>query len=170
MSDEQYVGKIVAVTGHRPDKLGGYGEAVFNDLVKLAEHCLTRLKPKLVITGMALGWDLAIAEACLNLGVPFKAYIPGEWQPDAWVNQYWVEVWRHHCHYAIEVVDCDPYPETGYAGWKLQKRNERMVDDCEILLALYNGGSGGTGNCYNYARKRNVQILNVWQRWQNKDF
>jgi hypothetical protein len=29
---------IIAGTGHRPDKLGGYGDEVFNKLVSLAKN------------------------------------------------------------------------------------------------------------------------------------
>ena len=47
-----------------------------------------------------------------------------------------------------------------YHPAKMQKRNEFMVDNCDILIALWNGTSGGTKNCINYAKKKeNVQII-----------
>lgn len=54
---------IVAGTGHRPNKLGGYGDDVFERLVALARTYLWHMEPWHVISGMALGWDQALAQA-----------------------------------------------------------------------------------------------------------
>lgn len=43
--------------------------------------------------------------------------------------------------------------EGGYAAWKMQRRNERMVDDATDILACWDGTPGGTGNCVAYATK-----------------
>ena len=61
---------IIAGTGHRPDKLGGYSDDVLSKLIKLARTTLFDLKPKKVISGMALGWDMALAYAALALTEP----------------------------------------------------------------------------------------------------
>ena len=47
----------------------------------------------------------------------------------------------------------------GYAGYKLQKRNEWMVDHCDILIAVWDGTSGGTANCVNYAQSVNKEKI-----------
>ena len=60
----------IAVTGHR---------RLDHDLNKIIEKfskALETLKPELVITGMAIGFDQAVALACLNTGTPFEAAIP----------------------------------------------------------------------------------------------
>lgn len=54
---------ILAVTGHRPNKLGGYSKQAYRKLVKIAEVNLKKLNPDKVISGMALGWDQALAQA-----------------------------------------------------------------------------------------------------------
>lgn len=159
-------GKIVAVTGHRPQKLGGFSEEVFQDLVRLAKHCFERLKPLEVITGMALGWDQAVAQACHDLKIPFRAYIPFMGQESQWPQQSQERYWKLLEGPVLNMI-CEP----GYAAWKMQKRNEAMVDDCHQLLALWDGTTGGTFNCVAYARKQlHVVVLNCWQRWANKDF
>ena len=71
---------IIAATGHRPDKLGGYGSIVADRLFHLAYETLEELAPTLVISGMALGWDMAVAEAAFCLDIPFHAYRPFEGQ------------------------------------------------------------------------------------------
>ena len=69
---------IVAATGHRPDKLGGYGEEVFEKLVQLAMGFLEAHHSKITygISGMALGWDMAYAEALCIKEIPWTAAVP----------------------------------------------------------------------------------------------
>ena len=41
------------------------------------------------------------------------------------------------------------------------KRNERMVDLCDAVLAVWDGVSHGTKYTLNYARKKNKQIIEI---------
>jgi len=69
---------VIAATGHRPDKLGGYGSDVHRRLVELAARYLDLEQPTCVISGLALGWDLAFADAALLLGLPVHGAVPFE--------------------------------------------------------------------------------------------
>ena len=155
---------VVAGTGHRPNKLrGGYSEETFERLVELAQSALVRHEATHVISGMALGWDQALAEATRRLGLPLVAYIPFAGQEGRWPIES-QQRWQSLCDYAsAKVVVC----EGGYTPQKMQHRNERMVNDCDMLLALWNGDtSGGTWNCVKYAQTQTrVQIVNLWPRW-----
>ncbi len=153
---------ILAGTGHRPPKLGGYGEQVHIELVTLATEQIKALKPDLVISGMALGWDQAIARASMLLKIPFDAYVPFEGQERMWPrtsqeNFTWLLARARRVLYV-----CPP----GYAAWKMQARNEAMVDDCDRLLALWDGSAGGTANCVRYAQSKGKEIVNCWQQWK----
>jgi uncharacterized phage-like protein YoqJ len=157
------MGMIVCGTGHRPDKLGGYGEDVFQRLVKTAEDWLIETRPCYVITGGALGWDQALAQACINTTIRFAVYVP------------FVEFdckWPQHSRDKLKAIihkadDVKVICEAGYAGWKMQKRNEAMVDDSSLVLALWNGSSGGTANCLKYAEKKNRAIRNLISEYLN---
>lgn len=46
-----------------------------------------------------------------------------------------------------------------YKPYLMQKRNEYMVDKCDILLAIWDGSFGGTKNCVEYAKKLNKKII-----------
>ncbi len=35
----------------------------------------------------------------------------------------------------------------------MQKRNEWMVDNCDMLVAVWDGTDGGTYNCIDYAKR-----------------
>lgn len=151
---------IIAGTGHRPNKLGGYSNDAFNNLVQIAQKQLLILKPEYVISGMALGWDQALAMASNLSSIEFDAYIPFSGQANAWPypSQKRYEWLLNRARNKIYI--CEP----GYAAWKMQKRNEAMVDACDTILAMYNGTSGGTANCIRYAQQQNKTIINLWKK------
>lgn len=150
---------IVAGTGHRPTKLGGYSPQAFDRLVALAEGWLTDNRPSKVISGMALGWDMALAQASINLGIPFVAAVPFHGQEGNWPMTS-----RISYHKLLEKSESTIVVSPGgYAAFKMQKRNEWMVDNCDTLLALWNGSAGGTFNCIRYAKSvPGVRIVNLY--------
>jgi hypothetical protein len=52
----------------------------------------------------------------------------------------------------------------------MQVRNQRMIDQCELLLALWNGSSGGTGNAIAYATFLNKPYVNLWPQFLMGEF
>jgi uncharacterized phage-like protein YoqJ len=154
---------IIAGTGHRPNKLGGYSEKVDSRLVDLAESAITRLFPntKQIISGMALGWDLALAEAAINLEIPLIAAIPCPNQYKSWPQNSQDKYNRILNHTSkVEMIS------KVYSVKAMQKRNEWMVDNCDTLLALWNGSNGGTANCINYANSVGRIWINLWENWR----
>lgn len=153
---------IVAGTGHRPNKLGGYSEEATERLVNLAMRNLggaTR-----VISGMALGWDTALALAALELEIPLTAAVPFHGQ-----ERMWPKSSQDRFHKILDQADDIVYVcDKGYAAWKMQVRNEYMVDKCDVLLALWDGSEGGTGNCIKYAKKVHRDINNIWEQYEKE--
>lgn len=155
---------IVAGTGHRPSKLGGYDVKVDLTLKGVAHGALERLNATVVISGMALGWDMAIAEAAILINIPLRAYLPFVGQESIWPKES-QKRYNRILAKAQSIVICS---KEGYAGWKMSKRNQAMVDDCEALLALWNGDTfGGTYNCVKYALRKKKLIDNVWETYVN---
>ena len=151
---------VFSATGHRPNKLyDAYPERHGYDLlVSYAEYCLKLHEVSIIGTGMALGWDMAVAQACSNLLIPYVACIPFQGQECQWPKRS-QEYYKFLVSLASQVVYvCDP----GYAPWKMQRRNEYMVDNSVKQLALWNGTSGGTGNCVKYAKSKKVEVVNCW--------
>lgn len=156
---------IVAGTGHRPDKLGGYDPHTIRKVLTFAENTLRHYQPSTVITGMAQGWDMALAQAAINLNIPFHAYIPFTGQELVWPSAtrlYYKALLTHAQH----VIVCSP---GGYSKAAMQTRNQRMVDNCELLLALWNGSAGGTGNCIAYAIFTGKKYVNLWPQFLTGD-
>ena len=50
-----------------------------------------------------------------------------------------------------------------YTVFKMQKCNIRMLDHCQKFIAVWDGSSGGTKNCLDYANSKNdvsVDVIN----------
>jgi hypothetical protein len=157
---------ILAGTGHRPNKLrigalDGYQPRVQTRLMDLARAALRRRRPDLVISGMAIGWDTALAIAAVDVGIPFDAYVPFEGQESRWPPAA-RGVYRDLLRLARRTIIVS---EAGYSPEAMQFRNERMVDDCDSLLALWNGTPGGTANCLRYADAVGRPYENLWRQW-----
>lgn len=155
---------IVAGTGHRPPRLGlGYTEADRERLADFAATELLKLKPSLILSGGAQGWDQALAMAAHRAGIPYRVYAPFEgqdakWPPDA------RSFYRRLLADAESVRIVSP---GGYANWKFAKRDECLVDDCECLLALLDDKpeKSGTGITASYANSVGRRVVNCWPNW-----
>lgn len=150
---------IVAFTGHRPNKLGGYKlpNPTYVYVCQQIDKTLQELKPEKVISGMALGVDQWAAHIAYKLGIPFIAAIPFEGQEKAWPKQSQV-TFHLLLKLASEKVIVSP---GGYSAPKMQVRNEWMVDRCDKLIAVWDGTAGGTGNCVNYAVNKDREIIRI---------
>jgi uncharacterized phage-like protein YoqJ len=150
------------VTGHRPTKLGGYHSNPTQLWVRSAlRETLIEAKnayPDLeVISGMALGVDQWWAELAVELDIPFHAYVPFKGQEGRWPNESKAK-YSNLLEQAKTVnVVCDG----SYAVWKMQKRNEAMVDDATACVAVWDETTGGTGNCVNYINKVNKPLYHI---------
>lgn len=165
------IGSVIACTGHRPPtlatvRLPAYSKALDDALLQLAKDSLRLLQPKMVIAGGALGWDTAAALASLSLGIPLRLALPchnqeRKWPPSSQERYRAIlnKVPEGNVYYAYE----GDYP----GAWCMTARDKYMVDNCEILLALYNQevAHSGTGKTVQYAQGKGITVHNVWPQW-----
>jgi uncharacterized phage-like protein YoqJ len=169
---------IYAVTGHRLPKLGGYHPDARRRVLGFALEVIETLRqseqpPDLIITGMALGWDMAVAKAAFIKGVPYVAAVPFWGQEKRWTvsDRLRYQVMLDH---ASEVVVVDGSRSAGMQDLdsaqivaRMYARNAYMVDRAEHLLALWDGSPGGTAHCVGYAQGvRRKPISYLWQAWE----
>ena len=172
----------VCATGHRPPKLGGYD---WNS--EINKDILTRLETglKLVFTinkdikilklktGGALGIDQMMFEVAYKLkeeGYPIELElcVPFRKQSAKWFGED-LKRYKHHLGIADKVTYVDelkdyrnPNEIVGeYYPRKLQKRNEYMVDDSNLVLSYWDGSKGGTFNCIQYAIGKEIPVINL---------
>jgi uncharacterized phage-like protein YoqJ len=177
----------IAITGHRPNKLGNDYDLTSPLILSIKKEIIDNLKavryafPNLtLITGMALGIDTLFAQIAIDLNIPFIAAIPFIGQETKWNDKT-----RQEYHnllnksYNIMIVDrgydvtypaylerrnmliIDKQLHNQYSPAKMQQRNIWMVDNCDILIAVWDGSSGGTANCVKYAESVNKQIIRI---------
>jgi len=160
---------IIAGTGHRPDKLGGFGPEPFIKCVKVISAWLEINKPKAAISGLAVGFDQALAKAAIDLKIPVIGAIPFKGQESKWPTASRI-AYKHLVSQCSEIVVVS---DGGYSAHKMQKRNEWMVDrivgDIEnVLLSMHDGSDGGTKNCIDYAKNKYpyMKIVNLYEQWK----
>lgn len=147
--DPDLIGLQLCFTGHRPDKLGGYGPSPIQTWVReRIWDALVFYKPVEVISGMALGVDQWATEEALDLGIPVTAAIPFVGQESQWPE-------ASRAHYERLLNKCTGrviVSPGGYTRDKLLERNRWMVNHSLHTLAVFDGSEGGTAHTVRYAR------------------
>ena len=83
--------------------------------------------------------------------------IPFEGQEKAW-PQSSQKIFNSLVAKAAEKVIVSP---GGYSAYKMQVRNEWMVNQCDTLIAVWDKSPGGTANCVAYAKNINKHIIYI---------
>lgn len=154
----------IAVSGHRPRKLGGYGHHnPLRDRLKakvagrLEQLCSGDAQLE-VNSGMAQGWDQWVVEVCIELAVPFAAYLPFVGQEARWP----LEARQHYQHLLTKATRIEVVSPGGYQSGKMMVRNRRLVDESpKGLLVAWDGSPSGTANTVQYA----VSIGRAWENF-----
>jgi uncharacterized phage-like protein YoqJ len=155
---------FVAFTGHRPDKIGGYNPNaekriwVREEIMAQLERGLAKYGEKLwVITGGALGVDQDAAEIAHEMGIPFTVMIPCVEQEAMWPREAKQRYWNM-LEVASEVVQVSEktYGEDKFC---MQRRNMQMIDCADIVIAVWDGSTGGTKNAVDYANESGVKTI-----------
>jgi uncharacterized phage-like protein YoqJ len=154
--------KIIAVTGHRPDKLsreydmkGPCSLYVARELRRV----LDEEKPDQIVTGMALGVDMIFAGVGIQAGIKVLAAVPFIGQESRWPQSSQDLYRRILDHPLVETHVVFP---GGYEKWKLLQRNVWMVDRSNKLIAVWNGDTwGGTYHCLTYAKSQGREVIRI---------
>lgn len=170
--NHEATGGLWVVTGHRPRALpvrgvDPYGPEHREVLQHFAAACFEDVRPDVVVTGMALGWDMACAAAAASMGIPFVAALPHDhhgatWPEDA-RDRRALLLGR-----AAEVVVVNPGT---YTPGKMHARNAWMCDRAAAaggrILALCDPTTttGGTVTCMAAGEAMGVPVVRVWDRW-----
>lgn len=167
---------IITVTGHRPNKLGNAYDVKHPTNIaigrKMREFILQKAgydstnntfsyKGEVaLISGMALGVDTLWALVTLRL----KREFPGKFKLECAIpcknhSSRWGKDSKVIYDDILSKADTvTQVSDEVYNPWLMQKRNEYMVDTAEMVFAVWDGTTGGTGNCVNYARKEKKKV------------
>ena len=132
-------------------------------LEDIATAFLVQLQPDAAISGLALGWDTAFAQATLRLGIPLTCAIPVD--PVTQTSRWRADDASVHAHIRRQA---DRVVEIAPLGWSFAaaclSRNEWMADEANVICAMWDGGEtrSGTGQCVNYAERIGRPVVNLW--------
>ena len=154
----------VSFTGYRPEKLPFFSED--DPMCKDLKNRLSKQIKKLIedgadefFSGMARGVDIWAAEAVLELkrtypDIKLTAVIPCPEQADSWSRED-----GDRYHGILEVCDKKLVISPHYSKGCMQKRNKALVDTCDILVAVFDGQSGGTKQTVAYAESKGRKTI-----------
>lgn len=154
----------VSFTGYRPGKLNFFGED--DPMCAELKGRLARKIEELAVSGadrffsgMALGVDTWCAEAVLELKkrlpkITLTAVIPCRNQDEKWSFDE-----RKRYRGLLDRCDRVICISENYVRDCMHKRNRALVELCDVLVAVYDGKSGGTEYTVNYAEKCHKKII-----------
>ena len=145
-------------TGHRPEKLTIPEK-------QLAGRLETEIKRAIdsghttFITGMAKGVDIVAAEIVLRLreqdprlklicALPYSDF-----------GQHWGGGWTERFRQVLARADLEMTICPGFSYGAYQARNEWMVRHSALVIAVYNGESGGTKNTLDFAKRNGIPCV-----------
>jgi uncharacterized phage-like protein YoqJ len=172
----------IGFTGHRPPKVfykhdKVYTQECFDILYDFVKGILIdyTFKPNNNYnTGGALGFDTVVAEYILNsypietknkvskcyvlnLYLPFKSF------GSKWYSKIDKDRLEKHKKLANKV---NYVSETNnYSVRLMMDRNKAIVDNSDVIIALWDGNKSGTKNCVDYAKKQGKEVINIWSDW-----
>lgn len=162
----RYTKKICSFTGYRQQKLNYALKGSGHTIEELQEALDKEVEKvfdggvRIYQCGMATGGDMMFARSVLGLrarypGISLVAMIPCLGQESGWPEKDKI---AYHEVLAkadeVKIISNRPY----FTGC-MQIRNRALVDNCDELIAIYDGRHGGTMQTLEYAKSRLKRII-----------
>ena len=136
----------IAVTGHRPKRLKGQQKEV----KKWLSEQLNKYECTEAISGMAQGADQIFAQAAVEKNIPLTCCYP-----------YRKSSFHQEEQKILNKAEDIKFISEAYTGNRVYWfRDKYMVDNCDLLLAVWDGiKAGGTWLTINYAQKIGKPVI-----------
>lgn len=164
--DLEHLSQCCAFTGHRPEKVVGYEGKI---IVELRKEILKAVDAgyTIFLTGMSRGTDLWAADIIIHLrrynhNLKLIGIIPYDG-----FDEKWSVDWKKHYKLVRKELDGLYVASKEYSPNVYQQRNHLLVDHASMVIAVFNGDSGGTFNTIRYAQKKGTTI-NITEVWTNE--
>lgn len=159
-----------AFTGYRPQKLPFGNDLDHPDAIRLRANLKTEYERLIqrgfrhFLTGGALGSDMMAAEVILELAEKYQRKVRIiHWLclPCLDYNARWSDADKERMKKIKEKSHVIYVSDTPYYNGCMQKRNRYMVDTSKVLVAVYDGQSGGTRSTVEYAKSKRRKVIVV---------
>jgi uncharacterized phage-like protein YoqJ len=149
--------KRIAITGHRD---------ISKRTVEAAQWWICRIAQKYpqatIITGGALGTDMLVATLAIKAGLNSKVYLPFEFETH---TARWNYASKANLRWILERSFVRVVGSNQYSTQLYFRRNERMVDDADLVIAFWDGREdGGTVGCIKYAQHKHKRVFDAFSR------
>jgi uncharacterized phage-like protein YoqJ len=147
----------IAVTGHRD---------IDKRTVEAAKWWVSQIARKYpqatIITGGALGTDMLVATLAIKAGLRSKVYLPFEFETHA---LRWNAASKANLRWVLDHSEVVVVGSSNYSVRRYFRRNERMVDDADLVIAFWDGREdGGTVGCIKYAQHKHKRVFDAFSR------
>ena len=156
--------KTCCFTGHRPQQLGfapgsAAETALKNRLAGEIVRLIEEQNVRRFISGMALGVDTWAAQTVLKLkeiypDLTLECAVPCRNQAKRWNRRD-----RETYLSVLRAADRVTVLQEEYTPFCMQLRDAYMVEQADIVLAVWNGSKGGTSYTVNCARKLHKTLI-----------
>jgi uncharacterized phage-like protein YoqJ len=169
MDSINYTNRVCSFTGYRPQKLNAClarspSSLTLEDIESVLRRQMLEMLDAGFTTfqsGMAIGGDLMFARIATELREQYSSHlvkliavIPCLEHDKAWGESDRI-LCRELTAKADKVVLVSDRP---YFDGCMAKRNRRLVDTCDEMLAVYDGQRGGTMQTINYAKGKGLKV------------
>ena len=147
----------ISITGHRD---------ISKRTVEAAKWWVSRIGQKYpqstIITGGALGTDMLVATLAIKAKLNSKVYLPFEF---ATHTARWNAASKANLRWVLERSEVRVVGSSEYSTKLYFRRNERMVDDADLVIAFWDGREeGGTFGCMKYAEHCGKRVFDAFDR------
>jgi uncharacterized phage-like protein YoqJ len=147
----------IAITGHRD---------ISKRAVDAAKWWILRIAQKYpqatIITGGALGTDMLVATLAIKAGLRSKVYLPFEFETH---TARWNYASKANLRWVMDRSEVVVVGNSNFSVRWFFRRNERMVDDADLVIAFWDGREdGGTVGCIKYAQHKHKQVFDAFSR------
>ncbi|MFI3289172.1 MAG: SLOG family protein [Rikenellaceae bacterium] len=149
----------IAFTGHREYDAERTNEALYQRIAEIA----SQNDDITFLSGMAVGFDLAAAEAVLEVrrlgyNVGLKCIIPFYGQ-----SRFFCESDQTRYNRVVELADEVVILSKSYNSSVFFNRNDFLIDNADTIIAYFNTTKkGGTAYTIRKARRANLKIENLY--------
>lgn len=152
-------------TGHRPQQLPWHHNQDDPRCIAVRERLKSEIERayqngyRRFLCGMARGVDLMAGELVADAktrhpDIVLEAAIPCEGQTHGWTN-------AEKARYQALLSRCDIVPEylPAYDKSSMMRRNQYMVLESSLIIAVFNGTPGGTRNTLIFAMQNGLELV-----------
>lgn len=158
--------KSCCFTGHRPETLyaEGLNEQEAKMIISNAVNDAIQSGFRLFICGGCRGGDFLFGEVVAEIKKKRSDIFLECAVPCLQQSAKWNSADRERYDNLLSSADRVTVLSSHYYNGCMQNRNRYMVDNSAMLIAMFNGSSGGTAFTVKYAQKKHLTVVNLLDR------